>query len=153
VDPFNQVRSAGELLAQQTMERVIDLVVQALDVNELVQQVDMDALLSRVDVNALLGKVDVNSVLRQVDLDALLERVDINRLITRVDMDAITRQTDISAVITMSSGSVTKEAVDIVRGQAVALDRWIDYWVRRLLRRKGRELMSPPTLLNVGART
>lgn len=149
--PFDQMRSAGELLAQRTMERAVDLVVQALDVNELVQQVDMDTLLGRLDVNALLERIDVDALMRRVDLDAVLDRVDVNRLITRVDMDAVARQTDISAVITMSSGSVASEAVDIVRGQAVTLDRRIDRWVRRLLRRKGAELMSPPA--NAEART
>ncbi|MGH3250701.1 MAG: hypothetical protein ACRDOI_31460 [Trebonia sp.] len=44
------------------------------------------------------------------------------------------------------------EAVDIVRSQAVALDRRIDRWVRRLLRRKGGEVTSPPPL-NVEAGT
>jgi hypothetical protein len=166
VDRFDQMRSAGELLAQRAMERALDLVVQALDVNELVQQVDVGTLLSRIDVNALIEKVDVNSLLRQVDLetlvgqidveamaaqvdlDALLSRVDVNRLIARVDAEAIAQHTEIGAVVIMSSRNVGREAVDIVRGQAVALDRLIDGWARRLLRRKDPGLAAP---LNAGA--
>ncbi len=149
--PFDQMRSASELLAQRTMERMIDLVVHSLDVNELVQLVDVNALLREVDVDALLGQVDVDELLSRVDVDAVLDRVDVNRLINRVDMDAIARRADFAAVVSMSSGSMATRAADIVRGQAVALDQWIDHWVRRLLRRKGSALMSPPLLLNVEA--
>jgi hypothetical protein len=143
VDPFDQVRSASELLAERAMERMLDLVVQAVDVNDLVQQVDVDALLTRVDLDALLSRVD---------LDALLTRVDLNRLLTRVDIDAIVQHTDIGAVVLLSSGSVADKAVDLVRGQGVALDRLIDRWVRRLLRRPGPGLRAPAPL-STGAGT
>ncbi len=169
--PLDQMRSASELLAQRITERVIELVVHALDVNELVQQVDVNALLKKVDVNSLLRRVDVDALLEQVNVDALLEqtdvdallsrvdlnavldRVDVNRLVTRMDMEAIAQQTDLTAVVTVSSESVANQAADAIRGQAVALDRRIDRWVRRLLRRKGSELMSPPAPLNIEAGT
>jgi hypothetical protein len=150
---FDQVRSASELLAQHTMERVLDLVVQSLDVNELVQQADVNMLLSRVDVNAVLEKVDLDALLSQVDLNALLDRVDVNRLITRVDIDSIAQHTDIGAVFVASSGNMASGAVDIVRGQAVAADQRIDRWVHRLLRRKTPGLVSPPTLTSAEAKT
>jgi hypothetical protein len=150
---FDQVRSASELLAQHTMERVLDLVVQSLDVNELVQQADVNMLLSRVDVNAVLEKVDVNAVLSQVDVNALLDRVDVNRLITRIDNDSVVKHTDIGAVFVASSENMASGAVDIVRGQAVVADQRIDRWVHRLLRRKRGSLAGPPTLPNAGAGT
>jgi hypothetical protein len=132
------MRSASELLAQRALERVLDLVVQSIDVNELVQQVDVDQLLSQLDLNAVVAKIDVNALLRQVD---------VNRLIAQVDIEAIVQHTDLGAVIAMSSGHEATKAVDIVRGQAVVLDRRIDRWVRRLLRREGPGLVAPPTLL------
>jgi hypothetical protein len=144
VDPLGQMRSASEVLAERALERVLDLVVQAVDANELVEQVDVDALLRRVDLNAVLGRVDV---------DALLSRVDVNRLIAQVDIDALVQHTEIGAVIMMSSGSVGNRAVDLVRGQAVGLDDVIDRWVRRLLRRSGPGLAAPSALLNAGAET
>jgi hypothetical protein len=150
---FDQVRSARELLAQHTMERVLDLVVQSLDVNELVQHADVNMLLSRVDVNAVLEKVDVNALLSRVDLDALLDRVDVNRLITRVDIDSIVQDTDIGAVFVASSGNMASGAVDIVRDQAVAADQRIDRWVHRLLRRKAGGPAGLPTLPNAEAQT
>ncbi len=153
MEPFDDMRSAGELLAQRTMERVVDLVVQSLDVNALLATVDVDSVLRQVDVDALLERVDVNAIVSRVDVNALLDRVDVNRLVTRVDMAALAQQTDISAVLSLSSGSAANEAVDTVRGQFVALDRWIDHWVRRLLHRKGAEPMSPRMLLKAEAGT
>jgi hypothetical protein len=144
MEQIDQMRAASELLAQRAMERVLDLVVQSLDVNELARQVDMDALLRQLDLNAVIAKIDVNALLSQVDVQALVERIDI---------DAIVRDTDMGAAIAMSSGHVTSEAVDILRGQAIALDDRVDHWVRRLLRRGDPGLAAPPPLLDTGTGT
>ena len=144
MDQIGQVRAASELLAQRTVERVLDLVVQSLDVNELAQQVDVDALLSQLDLNAVIEKIDLNVLLSRVDVQALVERIDI---------DAIVQDTDIGAAIAMSSGHVADKAVDILRSQAVSLDDRIDHWVRRLLRRGGPGLAAPRTLPNTEAGT
>ena len=133
-DQLGQVRSASELLAQRVTERVLDLVVQSLDV---------DTLLSHLDVNAVIAKIDVNELLSRVDVQALAERVDI---------DAIVRRTDVGAVIVMASGRATDHAVDALRGQGVALDNRIDGWVRRLLRRSP-GLAGPPARLDPEAGT
>jgi hypothetical protein len=152
VDPFGWQRSGRraadplQALAQRIAERVVDLFLQALDVNTLLQRVDVNAvidrvdvnhiLLKKVDVNALLDRVDVDKLLRRVDVDALLDRVDINALLTRVDMDELVEQTDLGAVIARSSGGMASEALDAARSQVVGLDQFTDRWVRRALRRK-----------------
>jgi hypothetical protein len=143
VEQIDQMRAASELLAQRAMERVLDLVVQSLDVNELARQVDMDALLRQLDLNSVIAKIDVNAVLSQVDVQALVERIDI---------DKVVRDTDIGATIAMSSGHVASEAVDILRSQAITLDDRVDHWVR-LLRRGDSGLATPPPVLDTGART
>lgn len=174
VDPLDRLRLAGkrmtdplEALAQRVAERVVDLLVSALDVNALVQRVDLNALLdridleqhvlSKIDVNALLERVDVAAVLartdidgllRRVDMSALLARVDINELLRRVDMDALVQQTDLGSVIAKSSGGAASEALDAARSQAVALDDFVDRWVRRGLRRKHAAPVAPRALLN-----
>ncbi len=63
-----------ESLAQRVAERVVDLLVQALDVNALVRRVDLNAALGQVDINALLARVDVNALLDRVDVNTLLDR-------------------------------------------------------------------------------
>ena len=50
--------ASAELVAQRLAERVIDIVVQAVDINALLQLVDLNALLERVDVNAPLKQMD-----------------------------------------------------------------------------------------------
>ncbi len=144
MEPIDQMRSVTELLAQRVMERVLDLVVQSLDVNGLARQVDVGALLNELDLNAVIEKIDVNALLSRIDVQALAERVDI---------DALVEHTDVGAVIAMSSGHVTGRAVDLLRGQGVALDDRIDRLVRRLLRRGDPGLAAPRALIGSEAGT
>lgn len=149
MEQIDQMRAASELLAQRVMERVLDMVIASLDVNELARQVDVNGLLSRLDLNAVMAQIDLNAVLSRVDVQVLAERIDIEGLI---------QHGDLGAVIALSSGNVTGRMVDILRGQAVALDNWIDRWACRLLRRgdpgvEGPGLPAPPTLLKAEAGT
>ena len=57
VDPLAPLRSVGgrlgppmEAMAQSIAERVISLVLDAVDVNALLGRVDLDTLLDRVDI-------------------------------------------------------------------------------------------------------
>ena len=150
----------AEVLAQEATERVVDLVVNALDVNELaaridlnalLARVDVDAILKRVDIDALLDRVDLNALLARVDLDPLLDRVDVNHLVQEVDVDALVEKTDLGAVIASSTGGMTMEALDAVRSGAVGLDGFVDRWVRRVIRPKQPWPAAPPALLAVQA--
>lgn len=125
----------AEALAQQVTERVVDLVVGALDVNELV---------ARVDVNAIISRVDIDAVLRKIDLNELLGQVDVNELAQRIDVAGLVEKADLGAIIAQSSGGMAREAVDAVRSRTAGLDQVIDRWVRVLLRRK--DAAPPPPL-------
>ena len=127
------VTGSAELLAQRLAERVIDIVVQA------------------VDINAVLNEVDLNELLEHVDMDALLDRIDINDVVARIDMDKLVEQTDLGAIIARSTGGMATEALDGVRSDAVGLDRRIDRWVTRLLRRKDQGPLAPRALLGLEA--
>lgn len=146
VDPLHRLRSAGkrvtdplESLAQSVAQRVVELVVHAVDLNALLQQVDLDALLARVDVNEFLARVDVS---------ALLDRVDVNEVLRRVDVDALVAETDLGAVIAQSSGGLATEALDAARSSAVGLDGFVDRWVGRVVRRRHPRPVAPPALLD-----
>jgi hypothetical protein len=176
VNPRDRLRAAGrrvtdpaEALAQEVTERVVDLLLNALDVNELATRIDLNAVLGRVDVDAILKKVDVDALLDRVDVDALLDRVNVNALLDRVevkplldrvdvndlleqvDMDALVERTDLGAVIARSSGGMTTEALDAVRSQAVGLDQFVDRWVRRVLRPRHPWPAAPAALLPMQA--
>ena len=149
-----------EAMAQRVAERVVDLVLDVVDLNAIVQRVDLNGLMAQVDVNALLARVDVTALLDQVDLNAvlaridtgaLLDRIDINALLSRIDMDALVEQTDLGAVIARSSGGAATEALDAARSEAVGLDQFIDRWVQRALRRKQPAPVAPRALLDGAA--
>jgi hypothetical protein len=154
------VTDPAEVLAQEATERVVDLVVNAVDLNELAARIDLNALLARVDVDAilkrvdldaLLDRVDVNALLARVDLNPLLDRVDVNHLVQAVDVDALVEKTDLGAVIASSTGGMTMEALDAVRSGAVGLDGFVDRWVRRVIRPKQPWPAAPPALLSAQA--
>jgi predicted thioredoxin/glutaredoxin len=142
VDPFERQRLADgrlvtrrEALAQAVTERVVELVISALDVN---------ALLDRVDLNAVLDQVDMDRVLDRIDLDRLLGRMDLNDIVQRLDVDALVEQTDLGAVIAASSSGVASNTLDVVRSQAVGLDEFIARWIGRLRRRPYSGPPGPP---------
>lgn len=185
VPPTSRRRLAAKLmtdqmesLAQSIAERVLDLVIQALDidaligridvnalldqidvnqlvnqvdVNEVLDHVDVNQILNRVDVNQLLDHVDVNQLLKHVDVNQLLNQVDVNQLLNRVDVDSLVEQTDLGAVIAEASGGLATDVLDEVRSQAVGADQFIDRWVARLLRRKKAGPVAPPALLDAEA--
>ena len=163
MNPRDRLRAVGkrvadpaETLAQEITDRVVELVVNALDVNELashidlnalISRVDIDAILKRVDVDALLDRVDLNALLARVDLNPVLDRVDVNHLVQEIDVDALVEKTDIGAVIASSSGGMAAEALDAVRSGAVGLDQFVDRWVKRIIRPKQPWPAAPPALL------
>ena len=115
-----------DILAQAVADRVIDLVVSALD------------------VNALLDEVDLNAVLERIDLNRLLERVDLNDLLQHVDVEALVEHTDLGAIIASSTSGVASDVLDVVRSQAVGLDEFIARWIGRLRRRPYPGPPGPP---------
>jgi uncharacterized RDD family membrane protein YckC len=124
MDPLAPLRSVGdrlappaEAVAQRVADRVVDLVVAALDVNALLDRIDVNGLLDRVDVDRLAGRADLDAILAQVDMDGLLAK------------------TDLGAVVARSSGGVASSALDVVRSQVVGLDEFIARWAGRLRRR------------------
>lgn len=163
-----------ESIAQGVAQRVIELVVDALDVNALIDRINLNAVLSRVELNDLLSRVDLNQVLEQVDvnqivdridLNQVLERVDLNQVLDRVDMDklmarvdineiagridveSLVKNTDLGAVMIGSTSTLATEAVDLGRSHAVSADDTLARWVSRLRpNHPGRA--GPPELLN-----
>lgn len=162
MEPMERLRTAGkrvtdplEQLAQRVAERVIDLVIHALDLNELVAQLDLNAvldgvdvarLLDRVDVSALLERVDVQALIERVDLNALLDQVDLNALIEHIDVEKLVTQTDFGEIIAKQTSGIASSAVDAVRSQTVGLDGAIDRGVWRLVRRNAPRPEAPAQL-------
>jgi hypothetical protein len=155
----NPLTDGVERLAQAIAERVVNLVIEAIDVDALVARIDIDALVERVDVNALVERIDVERIVERVDVEKLVERVDVNALVERIDIDrivgqldidALVEQTELGAIIAKSTTGVLTEALDLLRSQGVGLDDFVARWTNRLLRRDPASLPEGPPLL-VGA--
>jgi hypothetical protein len=178
VDPLDGLRFARtrlngslETLAHDIAERLIDLLLHAVDLNAVLREIDVNALIDRVDVNGVLDRVDVNRLLDHVDVDRLLDhvdigrvlervdvgrlvdRVDVNAVVSRVDMDSLVQETDLGAVIAMSSGSLANNVVDVVRSQAVGLDKFTARWVGKVWRHRHPSPPGPPKLLQERAQS
>lgn len=105
-----------ERLAQAVAERVVALVVDALDVNALLARIDVDELLERIDVTALLARVDV---------DALVARIDVEQLVARIDLA--------STVATTASGAA-EDTLAALRHTARRGDDLVAAWTARATR-------------------
>jgi len=143
-----------EQFAQAIAARVVNLVLEAIDVNALVAKIDVDALIKRVDVDAIIEqvdveriveqvdidaivkRVDVDAIVRQVDVDAIVKRVDVNAIVSDLDIDSLVEKTELGAIIARSTTGIFTEVLDVVRAQGVGLDDFCARWTNRVLRRR-----------------
>jgi len=152
-----------EHLAQSLAERIVPLIVEAIDVNSIIDQVDVDRIVSRVDIDAIVSRVDIDKIIERVDIDKIIERVDIQQVIERVDInaiidtidiDALVEQTELGSIIARSTTGVITEILDVIRSQGVGLDDFILRWGNRLIGR-GRKIKDwpdgPPLLVERAA--
>jgi hypothetical protein len=134
----NPVGDRFERLAQSIAERVVNLVLDAIDIN---------ALIDRVDINALVDKVDMDEMVDKLDVEAIIDRVDVNAIISRVDIDSLVEKTELGSIIAKSTTGVLTEVLDLVRSQGVGLDDFFARWTNRILHRKPGSLPIGPALL------
>ena len=178
VDPLARLRMVRgrlapqmEAAAQVIAERVITLVIDAVDLNAILARIDLNAVLRRVDleepidrvdltglldqvdVNQIVQQVDVNEVIAKVDMDAVLDRIDMNAIAQRIDVEALVEQTDLGAVIARSSSGIASDMFDAVRSRTVGIDEANARWVARLRRRPYTGPPGPPAALRAAARS
>jgi len=126
----------------------LDDLLARIDVNQLLDRVDVDRLLDRVDVNRLLDGVDVDRLLDGIDVNRLLDGVDVNRLVERVDVQAVTMRANVGGLVAQSTSRVAGSTLDVARRQAVGLDTLLMGLVDRLLGRDPAEQpLGPPELV------
>jgi hypothetical protein len=141
-----------EHLAQAIAERVVNLVLDSIDLNAVVDKIDVQKIIDKVDVNEIIEKVDVDAMMDKIDVEKIIEKVDINAIISQVDVDALVRQTELGSIIARSTTGVVTELLDVVRASGVGLDDFIARIVNRVLRRKPGTLpVGPPLLVRAAA--
>jgi len=132
----NPIGSRMEQLAQALAERLVPLIVDAIDLNAVLDKVDIEKLIERVDINKVVERVDIEKVVERVDVQKVIERVDINAIVDEIDIDALVEQTELGSIIARSTTGVLTEILDVIRAQGVGLDDFILRWANRLVGRR-----------------
>jgi hypothetical protein len=127
-----------EQLAQALAERIVPLVIDAIDINAIIDRVDVDRVISKVDVDAIIDRVDVEKIIDRVDVEKIIDRVDINAIVEKVDIDALVEQTELGSIIARSTTGILTEILDVIRAQGVGLDDFIFRWGNRLIGRRSK---------------
>ena len=152
----NPIGMRAEQLAQALAERIVTLVIEAIDIDALIDRVDVDKVIDRVDVEKVIDRVDVEKIIDRVDVQKIIDRVDINAIVDKVDIDALVEQTELGSIIARSTTGVLTEILDVIRAQGVGLDDFILRWGNRLILR-GKRIADwpdgPPLLVEPKAAT
>jgi hypothetical protein len=129
------VGSRVEQLAQALAERIVPLVLDAIDLNAILDRIDVNELIDRVDINKVVSRVDIEKVVERVDIEKVIQRVDINAIVNEIDIDALVEQTEIGSIIARSTTGILTEILDVIRSQGVGLDDFTLRWGNRLIGR------------------
>jgi hypothetical protein len=143
----NPASSRMERMAQAVAERIVTLVLEAIDLNALIDRVDVDRIIERVDVEKVVERVDVDRIVERVDVQKIVERIDVNAIVNQLDIDALVEQTELGSIIARSTTGALTELLDVIRSQGVGLDDFIFRWSNRLIGRKVDDLPAGPPLL------
>jgi hypothetical protein len=147
----NPISSRVELMAQGIAERVVSLVLEAIDINTILDKVDIERLIERVDLNKVVEQIDVEKVIEQIDIETVIERIDINAIIDQIDVDKIVEQTELGSIIARSTTGVLTEILDVIRAQGVGLDDFVFRWGNRVVLRGAKTQdwpVGPPLLVH-----
>ncbi|MGD0749255.1 MAG: hypothetical protein ABSB68_15760 [Acidimicrobiales bacterium] len=145
----NPIGLKVEQLAQALAERIVPLIVDAIDIDALLDKVDVEKIIERVDVDKIVERVDVEKIIDRVDVQKIIDRVDINAIVDKVDIDSLVEHTELGSIIARSTTGVLTEVLDVVRAQGVGLDDFVLRWGNRLILRGRRTATWPdgPPLL------
>ena len=155
----NPIGSRVEQLAQALAERIVPLIVDAIDIDAILDKVDVEKIIERVDVDKIVERVDVQKIIDRVDVQQIIERVDINAIVDKIDIDSLVEQTELGSIIARSTTGVLTEILDVIRAQGVGLDDFILRWGNRLVgrgkqdRRLARRAAAPRGAEAIGAVT
>jgi hypothetical protein len=139
----NPLGSRVEQLAQALAERIVPLVVEAVDIDALLDRVDVEKIIERVDVEKIIDRVDVQKIIDRVDVQGIIDRVDVNAIVDEIDIDSLVEHTELGSIIARSTTGVLTEILDVIRAQGVGLDDFILRWGNRLIGR-GRRVADWP---------
>jgi hypothetical protein len=131
----NPIGTRVEQLAQALAERIVPLIVDAIDLNAILDKVDVERIIERVDIEKVIDQVDMQKVIDRIDIEKVIERVDLNAVIQEIDIEALVEHTELGAIIARSTTGVLTEVLDVIRAQGVGLDDFVLRWGNRIVGR------------------
>jgi hypothetical protein len=140
----NSIGNRVEQLAQALAERIVPLIVDAIDIDSIldkvdiekvIERVDVEEIVERVDIDKIVERVDIQQIINRVDVQQIIERVDINAIVEKIDIDSLVEQTELGSIIARSTTGILTEVLDVIRAQGVGLDDFILRWGNRLVGR------------------
>jgi hypothetical protein len=140
----NSIGNRVEQLAQALAERIVPLIVDAIDIDSIldkvdiekvIERVDVEEIVERVDIDKIVERVDIQQIINRVDVQQIIERVDINAIVEKIDIDTLVEQTELGSIIARSTTGILTEVLDVIRAQGVGLDDFILRWGNRLVGR------------------
>jgi hypothetical protein len=155
----NPIGNRVEQLAQTLAERIVPLIVDAIDIDsildkvdieKIIERVDVEQIVERVDIDKIVGRVDIQEIIDRVDVQQIIERVDINAIVDKIDIDSLVEQTELGSIIARSTTGILTEVLDVIRAQGVGLDDFVLRWGNRLVGRGKRITdwpQGPPLLV------
>jgi hypothetical protein len=145
----NPVSARMEQLAQSIAERIVTLVIEAIDIDALIDRVDVNKIVDRVDVDKIVARVDVDKIVDRVDVQKIAQRIDVNAIVNELDIDNLVQHTELGSIIARSTTGVVTELLDVLRSQGVGLDDFTFRWANRLVGRRAADLpLGPPLLVS-----
>jgi hypothetical protein len=146
----NPIGERVEQLAQSLAERIVPLILDAIDLNAILDKVDVERIIERVDIEKVIDQVDMQKVIDRIDVQKVIESVDLNAVIQEIDIEALVEHTELGAIIARSTTGVLTEVLDVIRAQGVGLDDFVLRWGNRIIGR-GRRIadwpVGPPLLV------
>jgi hypothetical protein len=120
---------------QAVVRRVVELVIDQIDMSALVRRIPIDEVVDRIDIDAIAARIDVDAVVARVDVDAIVARIDVAGIVASMDLGAIVRD---------STTGLAGETLDGIRVQLMGLDLLLARLVDRLtFRRTPRDTVVP----------
>ena len=131
----NPIGTRVEQLAQALAERIVPLILDAIDLNAILDKVDVERIIERVDIEKVIDQVDMQKVIDRIDIEKVIERVDLNAVIQEIDIEALVEHTELGAIIARSTTGVLTEVLDVIRAQGVGLDDFVLRWGNKIVGR------------------
>lgn len=96
----------------------------------------VEMVIDQLDMSALIQRIPIDEVIDNLDIEAIVDKIDIKAIVARIDIEEIVADVDMGAIIRDSTTGLAGETVDAIRVQVMGLDLFASRVVDGIFRRK-----------------